>query len=129
MAECSCEKCVKACKRYPGWFSVEEASRAIDGGHAKRLMLDWYAADPDIYVLAPAGQGYEGKSAPFWPDEYMQCTFLINDRCTIHDSGFKPRMCCESMICQQTGPSKKDFTEDWDTDEGRDLINRWWEMV
>lgn len=123
MPNCTCDKCISACKHYPGWMTVEEAKAAIAAGFADRLMLDYWAADENVYVLCPTIQGVEGNVAPFWPDG--TCTFLANDRCSIHESGFKPMQCRTTMVCNDSGADKQDFLQYWDTDEGRKLIADW----
>jgi hypothetical protein len=55
---CSCEKCVSFCQR-PGWWTVEEADKAITAGFANRMMLE-VALEEDFGVLSPAFKGNEG---------------------------------------------------------------------
>src|SRR5262245_51533200 len=112
---CTCEKCIRACQRAPGWMSPEEARKAIDNGYADRLMRDWfepsskYGNKERIYVLAPASLGCEGKDAPEVDREDLhniirglewnkgRCTFFNDEgRCEVHESGFKPLQCKSS---------------------------------
>jgi hypothetical protein len=52
---CSCETCLAYCAR-PGWWTVDEATRAIEAGYASRMMLEM-APDKTYGVLAPAFKG------------------------------------------------------------------------
>jgi hypothetical protein len=77
------------CKDRPCWGTPEDIKKIIDAGFRDRLMFDYWSGDPDIYMLAPALVGYEGKNAPWWPNG--KCTFLDqNDRCELHDLNLKP---------------------------------------
>src|SRR5258708_37691685 len=81
---CSCPKCKAECRRVPGWFTPEEAMRAIKAGMAKRLTVVHQA---DVAAVAPACSGMEGHESHYGEG---RCTFLTNaGLCEIHDSGFK----------------------------------------
>jgi hypothetical protein len=49
---CNCEICQSYCLR-PGWWSVEQAARAIQTGYAVRMMLE-ISPDRTFGVLSPA---------------------------------------------------------------------------
>lgn len=131
MSECTCDKCIQACENTPGWFTPQEAEQALNAGLAKRLMLDWWAADENIYVLSPASEGLGGGRAPeltffnLFTTGWGQCVFLKDSRCEIHSSGFKPKLCRETLCCTETYPSKEVVVEDWASDYGKSLIERW----
>lgn len=55
---CSCEICRSYCVR-PGWWTVEEASKAIKAGYGHRMMLE-IAPEMTFGVLSPAFKGCEG---------------------------------------------------------------------
>lgn len=145
MVSCECAECVANCKRYPGWFTPDEAKRAIDAGYANRLMRDyWEGEKTPIYVLAPAVVGCEGGDIQ--PDDAWigaqrglmawvlgevypgRCTFLADDKCAIHDSGFKPIQ-CRTAFCQDTEnklwKSKLDVADLWNTEEGHAVLALW----
>lgn len=139
--ECTCTRCVSACKSNPGWCSVADAKRLIAAGYAKRLMLDWWDGDgpggDNVYILAPASVDYEGGLAEagsplsflFGYFEKGQCNFLTaDDRCEIHS--IKPRQCAETLACD---PEFKDtnrrYMENWNTSTGRALVAEWKRLV
>ncbi len=146
---CHCEECVSLCQRNPGWMTPAEAMRAMDAGLGPRLMRDWLEPShrlgntERLYVLAAASVGREGRDAPEIGDtldfNYVafllgrakkgRCTFLENDLCTIHDSGFKPKQCRESLGCQtKTGPDNYEMARHWDTEAGQAALVRWEEI-
>lgn len=140
---CSCAVCVSACSRCPGMMSPDDARKAIDAGMSGRLMLDWRGGDDpfdgnNVFVLSAAVVGYEGEYAPY-PDPdrgfvgvYLfglngigRCNFLVNDRCSIHDSGFKPIECREALSCGRQSMSRDDIAKLWDTPEGKVTVEEW----
>jgi Fe-S-cluster containining protein len=95
--ECSCDSCQGACRYRPGWFrpdEIEPAARLLgltvdDFFHAK-LAIDWWEADEDIFLLAPAIQGHDaGTEYP--ADPRGVCTFFKHGLCEIHAA--KPFEC------------------------------------
>ena len=60
-APCSCEVCLGYCAR-PGWWTVDQAERAIAAGYAPRMMLEM-APEKTFGVLSPAMRGCEGQFA------------------------------------------------------------------
>lgn len=144
---CTCEECVSCCKSYPGWFTPDEALRAIEAGFASRFMLDWFEPDSRlgnkerIFVLSPAGVGFEGRSAPEYSiGELLQfvvtgtnpidlrCTFLTQDeKCEIHNTLFKPVQCRSFNQCDESTHdnwvNKLEVAKLW---EGRqDVVEKW----
>ena len=58
-----------------------------------------------------------------------RCTFLEDDRCSIHDSGFKPKQCRECLGCQKhNGPDNYEMARHWDTKEGKEALAVWAEI-
>ena len=49
---CSCDICLGYCQR-PGWWTVEEAAKAIEAGYADRMMLEM-SPELTFGVLSPA---------------------------------------------------------------------------
>lgn len=144
---CQCEDCVNCCKTNPGWMTPVEAMAAMDAGLANRLMRDWLATTEDVEgveVLAPASVGCEGEDAPDFnifdmfliavfdaPFYKGRCNFLTEDnKCEIHDSGFKPIQCRTSLGCSdERGEWSNYKTADlWRTEEGAAAIKRWEEL-
>lgn len=134
--DCACHECVSRCRAYPGWMSPENAKAAIEAGMYGRLMLDWWEPDERlgnkerVFVLAPASAGAEGQLAPdtfdFVFGDNNECTFLTKDnRCEIHNSGYKPVQCVTTMACKNEGLDKIDIVRDWDTDAGREIVKLW----
>lgn len=133
MADCQCPACVKACTRYPGWMVPANASDAIEAGLAHSLMLDYYMPDKrfgntvPIFVLCPAIEGYGGKIAPLALSG--TCVFLKDEKCSIHDTGFKPQQCKTTFICSSKGEDKLDIVKHWVTPEALKLVRRWATLV
>lgn len=88
----------------------------------------------DISYLVPAIVGKEGQKAPFAKTGI--CTMLVNDLCSLHDQGLKPTQgsfaCCkiDRVYIDEKG-KEQDFDErliilrTWNTQKGKDLIERW----
>lgn len=144
LESCTCEKCVAACTRVPGWMTPDEAQAALDEGHAGRLMRDWFEPDRElgnkkrIYVLCPASLGREGSDAPdslhmLFLGYFGRCTFLRENRCELHDTGFKPVMCRTALLCQPDKQSpegdKMPVAKLWNTRHGRAVVKRWKQLV
>lgn len=121
---CSCAVCVSYCRR-PGWWTVEEAARAIAAGYASRMMLEM-SPDRTFGVLSPAFRGCETQ---FAVNEYADrgCTFLKDERCELHGIGLVPLEC---RFCHHDRPGQgprchTDIGKDWNTAAGRALVVRW----
>ena len=52
---CTCDVCLAYCAR-PGWWTVEEAARALDAGYGNRMMLE-VAPELTFGVLVSGIQG------------------------------------------------------------------------
>jgi hypothetical protein len=125
---CSCELCRSYCKR-PGWWTVEEAARAVEVGYGKRMMLEM-APGFTFGVLSPAFKGCEAK---FAFNEYAShgCTFLVDGKCELHGTGHQPLECRYSHHERMgMGPRcHADIEKDWNTPAGRALIVKWSQVV
>lgn len=126
---CTCQKCMNACRYYPGWMLPEEAERAIAAGFGSSLMLDYFCPDSrlgnkeDILVLCPAMSSFESRIAPFISSG--NCTFLENNLCKIHSSGFKPHQCVSSFACKNEGHDKLYYARLWDNPKAQELVEYW----
>lgn len=125
---CACDICVSYCKR-PGWWTVDEASRAIEAGYADRMMIEM-SPELTFAVLAPAFKGNEGSIAV---KEYAKngCSFFKDKLCELFGSGFQPLEC---RYCHHTRPGLGDkchraIGKDWVTREGQQLVIRWGKMT
>ncbi len=121
---CSCDICLGYCRR-PGWWTVEEAGRALDHGHGSRMMLEM-SPDKSFGVLSPA---FKGCEVHFALESFSDqgCTFLSESRCELHGTGLQPLEC---RFCHhsRTGLGPKchaDIEKNWNTPAGRALVVRW----
>jgi Fe-S-cluster containining protein len=154
---CQCEKCVKLCTRNPGWFTPDEAQRAIATGLADQLMLDWldederYDIQHTIWILSPASQNCWGEwhskqKAPDWDDMHDDgvhwilggqswkgpCIFLKDNLCRIHNTDFKPLECRSGRYCidgDADGSEHIAIGKLWDTDAARAIVADWKQKV
>ena len=121
---CACETCLAYCAR-PGWWTVEEAARALDAGYGARMMLEM-APDRSFAVLSPA---FKGNELAFAKQIFagQGCTFLKDARCELYGSGLQPlecRFCHHDRIGQ--GPlCHASLEKDWNTAAGVALVVRW----
>lgn len=121
---CACEICRGYCAR-PGWWTVEEAARALVAGYANRMMLE-IAPELTFGVLSPAFKGCERS---FATNAFAKngCTFLKNNLCELFGTGHQPLEC---RFCHHErgglGPRcHADLEKDWKTPEGQSLIEKW----
>ena len=121
---CSCQICTAFCVR-PGWWTVEEAFKAIESGYGNRMMLE---VSPGLTfgVLSPAFKGCEMN---FALQEFSRfyCNFLSHGLCELHGTGFEPLEC---RFCHHTrkGLGKKchaDIEADWKMPKGQALVAKW----
>ena len=127
-APCACEVCRSYCRR-PGWWTVEEAARALEAGYGTRMMLEM-APGLTFGVLSPAFKGCEKQ---FAYNEYASngCTFLVDDRCELHGTGHQPLEC---RFCHHERPRMgprchADIEKEWNSTAGRALIVKWSHVV
>ena len=125
---CGCKVCLGYCIR-PGWWTVDEASRAIDAGYAGRMMLEM-SPDRSFGVLSPSFKGCEGGFAlNFYADK--GCTFLNKGLCELHSTDFQPLEC---RFCHHSRPGQgqmchADIEKDWHTSAGFALVKKWGELT
>jgi len=121
---CTCDVCLGYCAR-PGWWTVEQAERALDAGYGERMMLE-IAPELTFGVLSPAFKGCE-KSVATNQFARNGCTFLKNDRCELFGTGQQP-LECRFCYHDRRGLGMKchaDLEKDWKTVAGQTLIDRW----
>lgn len=125
---CSCDICLGYCAR-PGWWTVEEATRALEAGYGHRMMLE-VAPELTFGVLSPAFKGCEGS---FATNQFSRngCTFLVNDRCELFGTSHQPLEC---RFCHhdRRGRGQKchaDLEKDWKTPAGQALVETWIRQV
>ena len=114
---CTCAACVSACRRIPGIFHPLEALRAIRAGYADDMMavsVDerrngrarevWRVMMPRSHSSVPRDLRRvhpHHRDDPFYASG--RCVFLnVDERCEIHDSGFKPVECRAALLCDRT---------------------------
>ena len=121
---CACDACRAFCAR-PGWWTLEEAARAIEAGFGRRMMLEM-SPDRTFGVLAPA---FKGCEVEFALDQHAHrgCTFLDANRCDLYGTGFQPLEC---RFCHHDRPGQgqdchTDIEKEWNTPLGRALVVRW----
>ena len=121
---CSCDVCVNYCQR-PGWWTVEEAGRAIRDGFGNRMMLE-ISPDKRFGVLSPAFKGNEGE---YSYQEFSKngCTFLKGGLCELFGTGFQPLECrfCHHDRKGLGVKCHSDIEKEWKTDDAKRLIIRW----
>ncbi|HEX2970193.1 MAG TPA: hypothetical protein VHO46_13935 [Bacteroidales bacterium] len=121
---CSCKICTNYCKR-PGWWTIEEAEKAIVAGYSDRMMVE-ISPERDFAVLSPAFKGNECNYATNLLSN-EGCTFLKNDLCELFGTGFQPLEC---RFCHHSrkGLGKKchdDIEKQWNSKEGKRLVIKW----
>jgi hypothetical protein len=121
---CACGICLGYCMR-PGWWTVKEATRALEAGYGKRMMLE-LSPERTFGVLSPAFKGCEGG---FALNEHASrgCNFLKDNLCELFGTGVQPLEC---RFCHHDrrglGPKcHADIEKDWNTPAGRALVARW----
>ncbi len=123
-APCSCDVCRSFCVR-PGWWTVQEAARAIAAGYGKHMMLE-LSPERTFGVLSPAFRGCEGT---FAFQEFAQngCCFYRDGLCALHGTGLEPLECrfChhermgEGQVCHAA------LERDWRSPAGQALVTQW----
>lgn len=133
--ECSCSKCVSACRVKPGWFLPGEAEHAaallgksFEAFFREHLAVDWWENyrgphgdedHRDVFVLSPALVGKRtGTEMPGNPGG--RCVFLKDNRCSIHAA--KPYECRMFLHGQTDGEvqdRKRYITEAWSKEQPR----------
>jgi hypothetical protein len=121
---CSCETCLSYCRR-PGWWTVDEAGKAIEAGFAFRMMLEM-SPDGKYAVLSPA---FKGNEVNYALDAYSKqgCTFLKDERCELFGTGLQPLEC---RFCHHNSkiPGKEcheAVSREWNSNHAKRLIVKW----
>ena len=127
-APCGCAICRSYCLR-PGWWTVDEAARAIAAGYANRMMLE-LAPERTFGVLSPA---FKGCEANFALQAYAGngCTFLTGKLCALYGTGLQPLEC---RFCHHDRPGlgpqcHADLEQHWHTPAGQGLVAQWAAMM
>jgi hypothetical protein len=125
---CTCEVCLSYCTR-PGWWTVEQATHALDAGYGERMMLE-IAPELTFGVLSPAFKGCE-KSLATNRFAKNRCNFLKDERCELYGTGYQPLEC---RFChhERRGLGPKCHTaleKDWKTPAGQALVEKWISQV
>jgi hypothetical protein len=125
---CSCDICKSYCQR-PGWWTVEEAIKAINGGLANRIMLE-ISPCQNFGVLSPSFKGNEANYA-LEIFSTRGCTFFQNGLCELFGTGLQPLEC---RFChhERFGLGKKchlDIEKDWNTKQAKRLIVKWGNII
>ena len=125
---CSCDICLNYCRR-PGWWTVEQATRAIDAGYANRMMLEM-SPELTFGVLSAAFKGNEENVAMNLFED-QGCTFLKDNLCELFGTGFQPLEC---QFCHHTrrGLGKKCHSaieNDWFSQAGQRLVIKWCKLT
>lgn len=121
---CTCKKCVSFCIR-PGWWTIDEAAKAINEGFASRMMLE-VSPEKDFAVLSPAFKGNESNFA-LQINAKNGCTFLHNNRCELFSAGLMPLECrfCHHDRMGLGVKCHSDIEQQWKTNDAKRLIVRW----
>jgi len=125
---CSCNKCISFCKR-PGWWTIEEAAKAVKAGMANRMMLE-VSPEHTFGVLSPAFKGNEGAFA-YQIFASQGCTFLKNDRCELYNTGLQPLECryCHHNRIGLGKNCHRDIEKTWNSATGKELVILWSKMT
>lgn len=109
----------------PGWWTVEEACRALVAGYGNRMMLE-VSPERSLGVLAPAFKGCEVNYAL---QRYANCgcTFLQDGLCELHGTGLQPLEC---RFCHHSRPGlgqkcHADIEKDWKSPTGKAVVLHW----
>ena len=88
----------------------------------------------DVSYLLPAIVGLEAQQAPF--TRSGKCNLLVDNKCSLHDKGLKPTQgqyacCTRNRVFLDSEGNEQDIDErililhTWNTQRGKDLIERW----
>ena len=125
---CTCDICKSYCLR-PGWWTVDEAEKAIQAGLSHRMMLE-ISPERHFGVLSPAFKGNESNYA-LQIFSKNSCTFYCNGLCELFGTGLQPLEC---RFChhKRKGLGLKchlDIEKDWNTKSGKSLIIKWGNII
>lgn len=125
---CSCDVCKSYCIR-PGWWTVDEAEKALISGLANRMMLE-VSPELDTFVLSPA---FKGNECNFALQIFSKngCTFFRNELCELFGTGLEPLEC---RFCHHSRKGKGRLChlaieKEWKTERGQSLVIKWGRMM
>lgn len=125
---CTCDICKSYCSR-PGWWTVDEAIKAIESDYADRFMLE-VSPEYTFGVISPAFKGAESK---FALQEYSKngCTFLNKDLCELFGTGLQPLECrfCHHDRIGQGEKCHAAIEKEWNTFKGQKAVEKWIEKI
>jgi hypothetical protein len=121
---CSCDVCRNYCLR-PGWWTLEEAERAIKEGFAGRMMLE-ISPDKRFGVLSPAFKGNESEYS-YQVFSKNGCTFFWEGLCELFGTGLQPLECryCHHDRKGMGVKCHQDIEKEWKNNDAKRLIIRW----
>lgn len=126
-----CRGGVEACESRAGWPIPSEAKKMLDAGLAMRMMLDYWASDgslPRTEIVCPAEDDRGGgPAAGIMPGG--RCTFLKDDLCEIHNSGYKPLECRVACCKKRDSRLHLKVAKTWNNEEGRAVVEEWKKLV
>jgi hypothetical protein len=121
---CSCDICKSYCNR-PGWWTVQEASKALEAGYGKRMMLEM-APEGTFSILSPA---FKGNEVNFALEVFANqgCTFFKDGLCELFGTGHEPLECrfCHHDRKGEGIKCHTDLEAEWKTPEAKRLIVKW----
>lgn len=121
---CSCNICTGFCLR-PGWWTVEEAIKAMGAGYGRRMMLE-ISPDESFGVLSPAFKGCESYFA-LQKFAARGCNFFTDGLCELHATGFMPLECrfCHHLRIGLGDKCHRDIENDWNSPTGQITVKEW----
>lgn len=121
---CGCRICLAYCAR-PGWWTVDEAARALEANLGGRMMLE-VSPEHTVAVLSPAFRGCE-KYFAVNEHAHNGCTFLEKGLCRLHGTGMQPLECrfCHHARVGLGAKCHADLEKNWGTSAGQALVVRW----
>lgn len=129
---CTCTHCVRACRERPGWMHPSQFLKISNflkleplEAFKRHFSVDWWenyeGTGKRAYLIAPAILGSEGEYYPVTP--IGECTFLVNDRCMIHE--VKPVECGVSFHDGRRrfgSENRLALVHEWQTEENKELL-------
>ena len=125
---CSCDICLSYCQR-PGWWTVEQAERAIHARYADRMMLE-ISPDLTFGVLSPAFKGNEANIS-LQVFARQGCTFLKENLCELFGTGLQPLECrfCHHSRLGLGKDCHSAIEKDWYSQKRQKLVIKWNEIT
>ena len=125
---CSCKICSHFCNR-PGWWTVEEANKAMNSGFANRMMLE-VSDNLKFGVLSPAFKGNEGEYA-LQIFANRSCTFHKNGFCEIYFTDLMPLECrfCHHSRLGLGLKCHLEIEKEWNSEKAKRVIIKWGNLI